>query len=68
MIGYVLVYSVKNTTSHYVEKKIFNEESEANELVIRLCARSNVVGISLSKINYEIIDVSTIRSKLKNGK
>lgn len=68
MIGYVLVYSVKNTTSHYVEKKFFNEESEANELAIRLCASSKVVGISLSKINYEIIDVSTIRSKLKNGK
>lgn len=68
MTGYVLTYSVKNTTSHYVEKRFFNEESEVNDLAIKLCACSNVVGINLSKINYEVIDVSNIRNNLTNGK
>ena len=60
--GFVVTYCVNSLKKSYEEKRFFNNLNEARKFYIKMSIASNVVGIVLSKIKFEPLEIVTIKN------
>lgn len=62
--GFVVTYRVDTHKKSYEEKRFFNNLNEARNFYIKMSLASNVVVIVCSKIQFEHLEITTIKNSI----